>query len=58
MIKFVLNGWLVEVDNFLDEMLFFVIWDMMNLKGMKYGCGVVMCGVCIVYVNGGVVFLC
>lgn len=36
-----------------EEMFFFWVFrDELGLKGIKFGCGVVYCGVCMVYVNG------
>lgn len=35
-----------------------VICDEFGLKGIKFGCGVVMCGVCMVYIDGNVICFC
>jgi len=35
-----------------DTPLLWVIRDVVNLKGTKYGCGIGMCGACTVHVNG------
>ncbi len=58
MIKFELNGRLVEVDNPPDEMLLLVLRDTLKLKGTKYGCGAAMCGACTVHVDGVASFAC
>lgn len=57
-IKFMVNGQL----KFLDiDFLIFLLWilcDYLSMMGIKFGCGVGMCGVCIVYFNGVVVCFC
>lgn len=41
------------------EMLFlWVLRDEFGFIGIKFGCGVVVCGVCIVYLDGIVYWLC
>src|SRR5271170_4721109 len=35
-----------------DTPLLWVIRDVVNLKGTKYGCGIGMCGACTVHQNG------
>lgn len=46
----------MDVD--VDILLLWVLCDELGLVGIKFGCGVVMCGVCIVYVNGSVMWFC
>lgn len=52
------NYKLVSVDCDLVMFLLWVLCDYLNLIGMKFGCGVVVCGVCMVYVDGMVVWFC
>lgn len=52
MVMLNINGKLVEVDVDLLMLLFWVLCDNFGLIGMKFGCGVVLCGVCMVYLNG------
>lgn len=40
----------VEVDD--DTPLLWVLRDAMNLKGTKYGCGMGLCGACVVHIDG------
>lgn len=40
-------------------MLFlWVFRDEFGIIGFKYGCGIIVCGVCIVYIDGMVIRLC
>jgi len=41
-----------------DMPLLWVIRDILNLKGTKYGCGVAQCGACVVHMNGEAVRSC
>ena len=52
MIEFQLNGQTVSSDSPSDTPLLWVIRDEMKLKGTKYGCGIAMCGVCTVHLDG------
>jgi isoquinoline 1-oxidoreductase alpha subunit len=47
-----INGKRYEVDVPPDVPLLWVIREHLNLTGTKFGCGVAMCGVCTVHVNG------
>ncbi len=46
------NGKAVTVDVPPDMPLLWVLRDVLNLKGTKYGCGVSLCGACTVHVKG------
>jgi isoquinoline 1-oxidoreductase alpha subunit len=51
-IQFELNGKAVTTDSPDDTPLLWVIRDDLKLKGTKYGCGIAMCGVCTVHLDG------
>ena len=46
------NGKAVSVDVPADMSLLWVIREVLNLPGTKYGCGMSLCGACTVHVNG------
>jgi len=52
MIRFELNGQLVEADVAEDMPLLWVLRDDLGLTGTKYGCGVGQCGSCTVHLDG------
>ncbi len=52
------NGRATSVDVPADTPLLWVIRDVMNLKGTKYGCGIGQCGACTVHLNGQAVRSC
>src|SRR5271170_6233425 len=47
-----LNGQSTTVDAPPDMPLLWVLRDMMNLRGTKYGCGIGQCAACTVQLNG------
>ena len=46
------NGRAASVDVPADMPLLWVIRDVLNLKGTKFGCGIAQCGACTVHLNG------
>src|ERR1700685_225248 len=52
------NGRSSTVDVPADMPLLWVIRDVLNLKGTKYGCGIGQCGACTVHLNGKAVRSC
>jgi isoquinoline 1-oxidoreductase subunit alpha len=51
-ISLVVNGVSREVDAVPDQDLLFVLRDVLNLTGTKYGCGEGQCGACTVLLEG------
>ena len=51
-IKLTVNGRPATVEAPADMPLLWVIRDILNLKGTKYGCGMSVCGMCTVHVDG------
>ena len=47
-----INGRPVPVDAEPDMPLLWVLRDMLNLTGTKFGCGVAACGACTVHIDG------
>ena len=52
------NGKSTVVDVPADMPLLWVLRDVLNLKGTKYGCGIGQCGACTVHVRGRAVRAC
>ena len=48
---FTLNGKSTTVDVPGDMPLLWVVRDVLNLKGTKFGCGAGLCGACTVHVS-------
>ena len=57
-IKLTVNGRSQTVDVAGDTPLLWVLRDVLNMKGTKYGCGVAYCGACTVHLNGKAVRSC
>ena len=56
--KLNVNGRSTTVDVAADTPLLWVIRDVLNLKGTKYGCGIGQCGACTVHLGGRAVRSC
>jgi len=48
----IVNGQPITVDVPAETPLLWVIRDILDLKGTKYGCGMALCGCCTVHING------
>jgi isoquinoline 1-oxidoreductase alpha subunit len=51
-ITFKVNGKPTTVDVPADMPLLWVLRDVLDMKGTKFGCGVAQCGACTVHING------
>lgn len=58
MIEFTLNGKKVASGSPGDTPLLWVLRDEFRLTGTKFGCGIGLCGACMVHVNGGPALSC
>jgi isoquinoline 1-oxidoreductase alpha subunit len=56
--KMTVNGRTATVDAPADMPLLWVIRDVLNLRGTKYGCGIGQCGACTVHIAGRAVRSC
>jgi isoquinoline 1-oxidoreductase alpha subunit len=57
-ITFKVNGQSHTVDVPPDMPLLWILRDLLDLKGTKYGCGIAQCGACTVHVNGTAIRSC
>lgn len=58
MIDFTLNGKPASVEVAGETPLLWVLRDVLNLTGTKYGCGIGACGACIVHIDGRAEYSC
>ena len=58
MVTLIVNGKRSQVDAPADMPLLWVIREKLSLTGTKYGCGVALCGICTVHVDGQPVRAC
>jgi len=56
--EFVINGRPAKVDVPANTPLLWVIRDVLNLRGTKFGCGMALCGACTVHIDGEAVRSC
>ena len=56
--RFTLNGELTLIDVDPSMPLLWVLRDVLNLTGTKFGCGIGQCGSCTVHINGAAVRSC
>ena len=56
--KLTVNGRASTVDVAADTPLLWVLRDVLNLRGTKYGCGIGQCGACTVHLGGKAVRSC
>lgn len=58
MIRFNINGESVNIDAGENTPLLWIVRDILNLKGTKFGCGKAACGACTLHVDGEAVRSC
>ena len=56
--KLNVNGTDHQIDVEDDMPLLWVLRDVLDIKGVKYGCGIAACGACTVHLNGDAVRSC
>ena len=56
--KLNVNNTAYTVDAEADMPLLWVLRDLLNLTGTKYGCGVASCGACTVMIDGNAAYAC
>ena len=56
--KLDINGAVRDVDESGDMSLLWVLRDLLQLSGTKYGCGMAQCGACTVHLDGNPVRAC
>jgi len=57
-VSFTVNGESVSVDVPPEMPLLWVLRDVLELKGTKFGCGIAQCGACTVHLNGNATRTC
>ncbi len=58
MMKLNVNGTDHQIDVEDDMPLLWILRDVLDIKGVKYGCGIAACGACTVHLNGDAVRSC
>jgi isoquinoline 1-oxidoreductase subunit alpha len=58
LIAFTLNGRSVQVDADPAMPLLWVLRDLLDSRGTKYGCGMALCGACTVHLDGRAIRAC
>jgi isoquinoline 1-oxidoreductase alpha subunit len=58
MVTLTVNGTTQNIDADTDTPLLWVLRDHLSLTGTKYGCGMALCGVCTVHIDGAAVRSC
>lgn len=58
MISFTLNDKAIEVDADPNMPLLWVLRDMLDMTGTKFGCGIAQCGACTVHMDGNPIRSC